>query len=329
MVKPSNHNPNRLIRGDIESHSSLPVTVGDQGSTVRSEKQEESDEADKDLNNSLAPVKALTPGVKEFMETAFSKCIPRAKRRRLASDYPRPDITVTKVPRMDTIFRSVFGKNTTDRSDEQLAKFQAAVLAACAPLANLWSHMDDQGLRGRPGETIPTEEVLRVAKDTLALLGNANRYISQVRRAQFISSVNAQCPAVAKFLRNITREGTCGKGSELFGPDVHKLVTDRADTIEAFNKVVSKVESASKTAPTGRARFLYKRPTAHGSRSGCDYIPYRAVSNRQDPTSEAVPKWKERCEYFEQYTVIYAALSRHGIRDFTRIFRSDVKSEFH
>ena len=32
---------------------------------------------------------------------------------------------------------------------------------------------------------------------------------------------------------------------------------------------------------------------------------------------------------FKQYTVIYAALSRCRIRDFTRIFRSDVKSEFY
>ena len=48
--------------------------------------------------------------------------------------------------------------------------------------------------------------------------------------------------------------------------------------------------------------------------------------------SEAVLSGKKgtfKCEYFEQYTVIYAALSRHGIGDFTRIFRSDVKSEFH
>ena len=32
---------------------------------------------------------------------------------------------------------------------------------------------------------------------------------------------------------------------------------------------------------------------------------------------------------FKQYTVIYAALSQRRIRDFTRIFRSDVKSEFY
>ena len=128
---------------------------------------------------------------------------------------------------------------------------------------------------------MPTGDVLRVAKDTVALIGNASCYISQLRRTEFIGSVNAQHPAVAKLLHDITREGNCGKGPELFSPDVHKMVTDRVDTIEAFNKAVSKVESALNSAPTNRGEnhFLYKRPTMYRGRSGCNYTPYRPMSN--------------------------------------------------
>ena len=115
-----------------------------------------------------APVTHLTPGVKEFMEKAFTKSIPKAKRRCLSKEYPRPDTPVTKVPKLDMVFRTALGKGTTDRSDEQLAKIQGTVLAASAPLANLWSHMEGQGIKGSTGETIPTEDVIRVMRDSLA-----------------------------------------------------------------------------------------------------------------------------------------------------------------
>ena len=225
----------------------------------------------------------LPQNVREFMEIVFSKSIPRKKRRRLSLEYPRPDTPNIKVPKLDTIFKSALGRDKVDKTDEHLAKIQATVLAACSPVANLWSHLDTQGFKGRPGESIPTEDVIRVAKDTLALLGNASCYISRIRRNQFISSMTNQRPAVAKFLRDVTKEGNCGKGSELFGADIHKKMTDRADTIEAFNKAVSKVEGASKQASGSRleSRFLSKRPAAYGDRSGREYTPYRSnASNR-------------------------------------------------
>ena len=88
-----------------------------------------------------------------------------------------------------------------------------------------------------------------MAKDTLALIGNTSCYISQLRRTQYINSVNTQHPAVARFLHDTTKEGNCGKGPDLFDPDVHKMVTDSADTIGAFNKAVNKVEAALTSVP--------------------------------------------------------------------------------
>ena len=197
-------------------------------------------------------------------------------------EYPRPDIPETKVPKMDTVFQSALGRSSTDRSDEQLAKIQTTVLAACSPLANLCSHMEIQGIMGKPGEVVTAEDVIKVAKDSLALLGNANCYISEVRRSQFINSIVGQRPTVAKFLRDVAKEGKCGSSSELFGPEIHKRITDRADTIEAFNKAVSKVEPARKqtSSTKGEGRFLFRRPAAYGSRSGREYVPYRPLSNR-------------------------------------------------
>ena len=39
----------------------------------------------------------------------------------------------------------------------------------------------------------------------------------------------------------MTKDTDCGKGAELFGSDIQKMIT-RADTIDTFNKAVSKVE---------------------------------------------------------------------------------------
>lgn len=94
-----------------------------------------------------------------------------------------------RVPKINHVFKSVSGKTTVDRSDEQLAKVQATVLTAFAPPpANVLSHMEDYGLKGQQDVLIPTTDVVRVSNDTLALLGNAVSYISQIRRTQFINS---------------------------------------------------------------------------------------------------------------------------------------------
>ena len=63
------------------------------------------------------------------MEKAFSRCMPRTKRRQLASDYPRPDTPATTTPKLEMVFRSALRKTTTDHSDEQLVIAQSAVLA--------------------------------------------------------------------------------------------------------------------------------------------------------------------------------------------------------
>ena len=260
------NDPNLLAKALVEVKStwhdwnSSPVP-GDDALPTTSGEQEEEDDLD---YYGSGPTTSLPPNVKGFMETAFSKCITRVRRRKLSLKYPRPDTPSAKVPKLDTVFKGALAGEGTAKSDQDLAKIQASVLAACTPIANLWAHLDSQGFKGDAGEYIPTEDVLRVAKDTLALLGNASNYISQVRRNQFIGSMTNQHPAVARFLRDIKKGGNCGKDAELLGTDIQKKVTDRADTIDAFNKAVSKVEKQAKL----EGRFLAKRPAAHGGRSG-------------------------------------------------------------
>ena len=64
--------------------------------------------------------------------------------------------------------------------------------------------------------------------------------------------MTAQCPAVAKFLRGVTKE------TKLFGPDIHKKVTD---TIEASSKPHAHLQGKQQANA-----YLNKRGGTHSQR---------------------------------------------------------------
>ena len=127
-------------------------------------------------------------------------------------------------------------------SDKQLARIQASVLATYAPVINLWSQLEDQGLSGKPNDLIPVSEVLKISKTALMLIGNASNYISETRRRVAIDTVKQSRPKLAKFLREICKEDLGEASGDLFGPRARQKVTERANTIQAINKALTKVE---------------------------------------------------------------------------------------
>ena len=151
-------------------------------------------------------------------------------------------------------------------------------LPVTAPLVNFWSHLSQQGITVKSDVAIPAGDVFKVIKDTLVLIGNASNYITRTRRMNFIDSINGAHQKLAIFPGEVTRDDIEGTDGDLFGPQVRKKLTDRADTIEAFNKAIKKVENTPTPYkhPPGENRFLAKRPSAtYGSNSGRrSYIPY-------------------------------------------------------
>ena len=78
-------------------------------------------------------------------------------------------------------------------------------------------------------------------------------------------------------MKEICKEDLGDTGSELFGPEVRKKITERANTIDAFNKAIGKVDNPTRpsTEPSTSSSFLSKRPTAkYGGKSGRDQTPY-------------------------------------------------------
>ena len=123
------NDPNLLAKALVEVKStwhdwnSSPVP-GDDALPTTSGEQEEEDDLD---YYGSGPTTSLPPNVKGFMETAFSKCITRVRRRKLSLKYPRPDTPSAKVPKLDTVFKGALAGEGTAKSDQDLAKIQACL----------------------------------------------------------------------------------------------------------------------------------------------------------------------------------------------------------
>ena len=87
------------------------------------------------------------------------------------------------------------------------------------------------------------------------LIGNASHYITQARRKSIIESTKKSRPRLAKFLQEICSRDLGDTGEDLFGPEARKKIVERANTIEAFNKTLTKVDPPAKKQGN-RGRFL-------------------------------------------------------------------------
>jgi hypothetical protein len=191
-----------------------------------------------------------TPDViQKFVESTFTKCMPKPKRRKVARDFPKPALDVLKVPKADRDIVSILGKDFPTKVDKELSKVQAAILAAPAPLLSLWSQLEDQSFSGKPDELVPSSVVLKSIRETVALIGNASIFISMQRRLMVIQGMRKDRPRLADFLQDICKDDIGKTGTELFGPVARKKILERADTIKAFNRTVSEIEGPSTSKP--------------------------------------------------------------------------------
>ena len=75
-------------------------------------------------------------------------------------------------------------------------------------------------------------------------------------------------PKLSQFLQEVCKEDLGESGAELFGPDVRKKILERANTIDAFNKALTKVESSASRNQPSQSRFLERGSgTRYGSGS--------------------------------------------------------------
>ena len=77
----------------------------------------------------------------------------------MAKDYPKPSSQAVLVPKLDHDIKGALSKEMPYKSDAQLAKFQASIMATSAQLANYWSHLEELNLSGTDSQ-VPAGKVV-------------------------------------------------------------------------------------------------------------------------------------------------------------------------
>ena len=192
--------------------------------------------------------------IEEFISKTFCRCLLKRKRFELARKYPKPRTSAVAVPTFDHDIKGALGKEVPDKTDAQMAKIQATVLATSAPLANFWSHLAENQRS--------LSQLSELTQDTLALIGNASNYISESRCTSIINSISKSRPKLSSFMKEICKDDLGDTGTELFGPEIRKKITERANMIDAFNKAISKVDNPTKASsqPSTSGSFFIQGP---------------------------------------------------------------------
>ena len=210
-----------------------------------------------------------------FINTKFNSCLSRAVRDSISGSYSKFDVPSLKTPEADKDVVSILGKHFPSKEDKRLAAVQSAILASSAPLLSLMSDLISQGFSGKSDELIPVEEVFKVGKESLALIGNAAHLTTLKRRAGIVEAVKPKRPKLAAFLDETCLSETAVEepSSELFGPTIKKKIAERAATIKSFNDSVLSIDDP----PKGRDRFLGRGSTAkYGGSSNALRKPYNS-----------------------------------------------------
>ena len=235
----------------------------------------------------------------DFIDTAFKKCLPRKTRKRLADEYPRPAVTAAKVPTTDSILVDFMASDFPKKQDEQLSKIQVSVIAACSPVANLWSELDAQEMKGTKSELIPADVVMGCVQATLTLIGNASNYISTLKRVNIIKALPKSRENLAKILKQVSRQDSIGEGPHLFGDDAMDQVSKRITTLESFRKSAN---NANPKKHTQQSRFLLKRP---GCKVREQAGPVKLAPVQKKPARrQKLPKTRERSQRSSQTTQV-------------------------
>ena len=157
-----------------KNHDTLESNSHDGQNTSQTISADEDSHEDFDPESYFTTDSGNDTDAKKFFKSTFKQCLPRKRRRSIAREYPKPNLDVTKVPKADKDISSISDQSFPTKRDKQFSRTQAAILASCGPLTSLWSQMSKKGFTGKSDELMPTKDVVRAIRESLALIGNAS-----------------------------------------------------------------------------------------------------------------------------------------------------------
>ena len=286
--------PDRLKRGNPDAQQD------DRAKRARYYESEDSeeDEPDKALAEEFDPESyyhanrklKLSESVQKYVDTHFRSCLSREVRRAMARDNPLPDTPSLHPPETDDVLVDYMGNDFPSSSEEHYKRIQTAVISAGAPMLNLWAHLEEQQLTVGQGGLVQTEVVLEMIQKSLVLLGNTSNYVSEIRRDLIIGKLSKKKRSLGRVLKSACKKNK-PEGALLFGPAVYKAISERVDTLAAFNKTAGKAQGAK---PDGK--FFRGGPAFRDSgKSGKFPKPFHSSGQRIYVPPE--PQYRRRPEF--------------------------------
>ena len=109
----------------------------------------------------------------EAGSTNTTGTLPEDLGKALWKEYPCPSMPALTIPVADKDIACVLGKDFPSQTDKSFTNVQLAIVASATPIIDMVSELSKQGFMGGPEELMPTSEVFKVARETIALTGNA------------------------------------------------------------------------------------------------------------------------------------------------------------
>ncbi len=227
--------------------------------------------------------KKLPESLEKYVRTHFRSCLSNPVRKAMAKERPLPNSVALKCLEADDAIVDFMGKGFPTKVDKQYKRMQTAVIAAAAPALCLWKELEEQGFTSGQGGLMPVDTVLDTLQRSIVLIGNASNYVSQVRRDVIIRKLESHNKGLASALKS-----TCKKHQPeedlLFGSQVRKALNERAQTLDSFKKVASKVSQPQSTSRSSwkDKKFFRDGPARdHGHGSGKIFRPSNQQFNQQ------------------------------------------------
>ena len=281
----------RAAQADVAPGPTKKPRYYDAQAVVSSSSDTDSDDEDEDLAEPFDPHtfysnssrKKLPESLEKYVQMHFRSCLSNPVRKAMAKERPLPNSVALKCLEADDAIVDFMGKNFPTKVDKQYKRMQTAIIAAAAPALGLWKDLDDQGFTSGQGGLMPVDTVLDTLQRSIVLIGNASNYVSQVRRDVIIHKLEPHNKGLASVLKSICKKHQ-PEADLLFGSQVNKALNERAQTLDSFKKVASKVsqpQSSSRSSWKEKKFFRDSPARDHGHGSGRIFRPSNQQYNQQ------------------------------------------------
>lgn len=222
-------------------------------------------DSDEEDNPNLQEVSEET---RRILETSCLSRKSNSARLQVRNSYPLPKVVATRSLALDSYLKPELSTKVK-QEDKELAKIQAFILDALAPLTSI---LEESGGDQDSG-------VYQAAKAAVQLVGNASAKVSHLRRKKVVSGLNTSLMPLVEEDKNFSKAPPT-----LFGTEFAQRSKDHVDQVRA-------IRALPRQRSTPREPFFRGGPPSSrggGGRSsgyrqgrGGAYRPHNSHSNRQ------------------------------------------------